>query len=188
LIHAGAGGTGSAAIQIAVAHAARVITTSRSDEKAEACRSLGAEVTVNSERESFVEAVMDATSGRGADVILDPVGGDTFRNSLDCIAFEGRLLPVGWASGVPPQLDLVDVLRRNITLIGVAWGMSYPPQAPAVVQETHQRILAGYKDGSLRPLVRKTWDFDDLPSAVQSLADGGVIGKAVVTIARPLEP
>jgi NADPH2:quinone reductase len=188
LIHAGAGGTGSAAVQIAVAHGARVITTSRSDEKAEACRLLGAEVTVNSERESFVQAVMDATSGRGADVILDPVGGETFRRSLDCIAFEGRLLPIGWASGVPSQLDLIDVLRRNITLIGVAWGMAYPPQVPAVVQETHQRILAGYMNGSLRPLVQKTWDFNDLPSAVQTLADGGVIGKAVITIGHPLQP
>jgi NADPH2:quinone reductase len=188
LIHAGAGGTGSAAVQIAVAHGARVITTSRSDEKAEACRSLGAEVAVNSERESFVDAVLVATAGRGADVILDPVGGETFRRSLECIAFEGRLLPVGWASGVPSQLELVDVLRRNITLVGVAWGMAYPPRAPAVVQETHEHILAGYDDGSLRPLVHKIWDFSEIPEAVQALADGAVIGKAVIRLEHPLRP
>jgi NADPH:quinone reductase len=186
LIHAGAGGTGSAAVQIAVAHGARVITTSRSDEKAEVCRSLGAEVAVNSERENFADAVMHATSGHGADVILDPVGGDTFARSLECIAFEGRLLPVGWASGMPSRLELIDVLRRNITLVGVAWGMAYPPQAPTVVQETHQRILAGYDDGSLRPLVHKTWDFHEIPEAVQALADGAVIGKAVIRLEHPL--
>lgn len=185
LVHAGAGGTGSAAIQIAVAHGARVIATSRSDEKAQVCRSLGAEVTVNSTRESVIDAVMRATAGHGADVILDPVGGEAFRDSLECIAFEGRLLPVGWASGVPPQLELVDVLRRNITLIGVAWGMAYPPQAPTVVKETQEKILAGYRDGSLRPLVRKIWDFSEIPQAVQSLADGKIVGKAVITMESP---
>jgi NADPH2:quinone reductase len=185
LIHAGAGGTGSAAIQIAVAHGARVIATSRSDEKAEVCRELGAEVTVNSNRTSFVEAVLQATSGRGADVILDPVGGDAFRGSLQCIAFEGRLLPVGWASGAPPELDLVDVLRRNITVVGVAWGMMYPPTVPAVVQETHERILAGYHAGALRPMIRSTWRFSEIPQAVQSLADGQVVGKGVILMDSP---
>lgn len=186
VIHAGAGGTGSAAVQIAVAQGARVITTSRSDEKVDVCRTLGAEIAVNSERDSFVEVVMDATSGRGADVILDPVGGDMLRHSLECIAFEGRLLPVGWAGGVQSELELVDLLRRNITLIGVAWGMAYPHLAPQVIQDTHQEILKGYRTGFLRPLVRQTWPFSDLPTAVQALADGGVIGKAVIRIEQPL--
>lgn len=186
LIHAGAGGTGSAAVQIAVAQGARVVTTSRSDEKADVCRELGAEIAVNTARESFVDVVMAATSGRGADVILDPVGGDTFRRSLDCLAFEGRILPVGWASGVPSQLELVDVLVRNITVIGVAWGMAYPPRLPEVVQETHRAILAGYADGSFRPLVRKSWDFSGIPAAVQTLADGGVIGKGVILLENAL--
>lgn len=186
LVHAGAGGTGSAAIQIAVARGARVIATSRSDEKADVCRELGAEVAVNSTRESFVDAVLQATSGRGADVVLDPVGGEAFRGSLECIAFEGRLLPVGWASGVPPRLELVDVLRRNITLIGVAWGMAYPSLAPAVVQETHERILDGYRAGTLRPLIRKTWGFAEIPEAVQALADGDVVGKGVILMNNPL--
>jgi NADPH2:quinone reductase len=182
LIHAGAGGTGSAAIQIARAQGARVIATSRSEEKAEVCRALGAEVAVNTSREDFVDAVMRATAGHGADVILDPVGGEAFRASLECIAFEGRLLPVGWASGAPPQFELVDLLRRNVTLIGVAWGMAYPPTAPAVVEQTHQEILAGYRGGSLRPLVRQTLDFSQIPEAVQALADGKVVGKAVITV------
>jgi NADPH:quinone reductase len=180
LIHAGAGGTGSAAIQIATSTGARVISTSRSEAKAEVCRSLGAEVALNLERDDLVEAVLDATGGRGADVILDPVGGDTFRRSLECIAFEGRLIPVGWAGGVPAQIELTDVLRRNITLVGVAWGLAYPLLAPAVVQETHERILDGYRAGSLRPLVRDIWEFAELPQAVQALADGAVVGKAVV--------
>jgi NADPH:quinone reductase len=181
LVHAGAGGTGSAAIQIAIAHGARVIATSRSEEKAEVCRALGAEVAVNTSSEAFVDAVMRATGGRGAEVILDPVGGETFKGSLDCIAFEGRLLPIGWASGAPPQFELVDLLRRNITLIGVAWGMAYPPTAPAVVKQTHQEILAGYRRGSLRPLVREKRNFSEIPQAVQALADGKVVGKAIVT-------
>jgi NADPH2:quinone reductase len=181
LVHAGAGGTGSAATQIAVARGARVIATSRSEDKVEVCRSLGADVAVNTSREQFVDAVMRATAGRGADVILDPVGGEVFGQSLECIAFEGRLLPVGWASGVPPRFELVDLLRRNITLIGVAWGMAYPPTAPAVVKETHKQILAGYRNGSFRPLVREKRDFSEIPEAVQALADGKVVGKAIIT-------
>ncbi|MFN8222005.1 MAG: NADPH:quinone oxidoreductase family protein [Gaiellales bacterium] len=185
LIHAGAGGTGSAAVQIAVAQGARVITTSRSDEKAEVCRSLGAEVALNTRRDDFVAAALEATGGRGVDVVLDPVGGEGFRRSLECIAFEGRILPVGWASGVKPELGLVDLLVRNITAIGVAWGMAYPPRAPEVVQETHRAILAGVASGALRPLVRRTWSFAEIPTAVQALADGGIIGKGVVLLDEP---
>jgi len=128
---------------------------------------------------------MEATAGKGADVILDPVGGETFRRSLDCIAFEGRLIPVGWASGIPSQIDLVQVLQRNITVIGVSWGAVYPVEAPEVVQETHEQILRGWKSGALRPLVRQIAPFSELPSALQGLADGSVVGKAVVRLDAP---
>jgi NADPH2:quinone reductase len=187
LVHAGAGGTGSAAIQIAVSCGANVIATSRSAEKAEVMRTLGAHVAINSAQEDFVDVVMEATAGKGADVILDPVGGETFRRSLDCIAFEGRLIPVGWASGVPSQLDLLQVLQRNITVIGVSWGAVYPTRAPEVVQETHKQILQGWEAGALRPLVRQIAPFSELPSALQALADGSVTGKAVVRLEAPLE-
>jgi NADPH:quinone reductase len=186
LVHAGAGGTGSAAIQIAVSCGAKVIATSRSAEKAEVMRTLGAHVAINSAQEDFVDVLMEATAGKGADVILDPVGGETFQRSLDCIAFEGRLIPVGWASGVPSQLDLLQVLQRNITVIGVSWGAVYPTRAPQVVQETHKQILQGWRAGAFRPLVRDIAPFSELPSAVQSLADGAVTGKAVVRLEAPL--
>lgn len=186
LVHAGAGGTGSAAIQIALSRGARVIATSRSAEKAEVLRALGAHVVVNSAHEDFVDVVLEATSGKGADVILDPVGGETFQRSLECIAFEGRLIPVGWASGVPSQLDLLQVLQRNITLIGVSWGAVYPTRAPGVVQETHQQILEGWRVGVFRPLVRHVAPFSELPTAVQALAEGAVVGKAVVRLEAPL--
>jgi NADPH:quinone reductase len=186
LVHAGAGGTGSAAIQIAASCGANVIATSRSAEKAEMSRTLGARIAVNSREEDFVDVVMEATAGKGADVILDPVGGETFRRSLDCIAFEGRLIPVGWASGVPSQVDLLEVLHRNITVIGVSWGAVYPTSVPEVVQETHRQILQGWKEGAFRPLVRQVSPFSELPSALQALADGGVIGKAVVQLQAPL--
>jgi len=182
LVHAGAGGTGSAAIQIAASCGANVIATSRSPEKTQVMRELGADVAINSAQEDFVDVVMEATAGKGADVILDPVGGETFRRSLDCIAFEGRLIPVGWASGIPSQLDLLQLLQRNLTVVGVSWGAVYPSRAPDVVQETHKQILHGWRAGALRPLVRQITPFAELPSAVQALADGAVIGKAVVRL------
>jgi len=186
LVHAGAGGTGSAAIQIAVACGANVIATSRSAEKVEVMRTLGAHVAINSAQEDFVNVVMDVTRGKGADIILDPVGGETFQRSLGCIAFEGRLIPVGWASGVSSQLDLLQVLQRNITVIGVSWGAVYPNRAPDVVEETHKQILQGWRSGVLRPLVRQVHLFSELPAAVQALADGSVVGKAVVRLEASL--
>lgn len=182
LIHAGASGTGSAAIQIAAAQGAHVIATSRSETKAEVCRSLGADVVVNSTRERLVDATMRATDGRGADVILDLVGGEAFSQSLDCIAFEGRLLPVGWASGTPPQFVVDDLLRRNVALIGVSWGAEYPSAAPDVVQQTHAQIVGGYRRGWFRPLVREKRAFSEVPDALQALAEGAAVGKVVVTV------
>src|SRR5215212_10149471 len=99
LVHAGAGGVGSAAIQIAKAAGARVIATAGGPEKVEVCEKLGAEVAVNYKEENFVDVVKEATEGRGVDVIFDPVGGEVFDLSRRCVAFEGRIVVVGFTSG-----------------------------------------------------------------------------------------
>ena len=180
LVHAGAGGVGTAAIQLARAHGARVIATAGSEEKRAVCAEEGAEVVLDYRRDDLVDAVLAATDGRGVDLVLDPVGGETFARSLECSALEARLIPIGWASGERPHLDPEALLVRNVDIIGVSWGSRYPLARPDVVRETHAALLALYSDGRIAPRVEHVWGIDELPDAVQALADGRVIGKAVV--------
>jgi NADPH2:quinone reductase len=182
LVHAGAGGVGTAAIQLARREGARVIATAGTPEKVRVCLDQGADIAINYREDDFVEATLEATSRRGVDVVFDPVGGDVFVRSLDCSALEARLIPIGWASGDRPTLRAEDVLGRNLSIIGVSWGATYPLQRPGLVRAAHNDIIAGYSGGDVRPVVTRTWAFDELPDAVQALADGRVIGKAVVEL------
>src|SRR5258705_463194 len=121
-VHAGAGGVGSAAVQLGLAAGARVIATAGGPEKVEVCRKLGAEVAIDYREEDFVAAVKEATKGKGADVIYDPVGGDVFDQSLRCIAWEGRLLVIGFTSGRIPAAPANLVLLKNVAVTGVHFG------------------------------------------------------------------
>lgn len=111
LVHAGAGGVGSAAIQLAKAAGARVIATAGGSEKVGVCKRLGAEIAVDYREENFVEVVKEATDGRGADVVFDPAGGDVFDGSRRCVAFEGRILVIGFAGGRIAEAPTNHVLR-----------------------------------------------------------------------------
>lgn len=181
LVHAGAGGVGTAAIELARRAGARVIATAGSPEKLELCRACGADVTV-SYRDDFVGAALAATAGRGVDVLLDPVGGDVFARSLDCCAVEARVIPIGWASGVRPSLPAEELLRRNLTVVGLSWGSTYPLRFPELVRDAHRELVRAYGEGSISPRIPRVWEFDDLPAAVQALADGQTAGKAVVRV------
>ncbi|HJQ30136.1 MAG TPA: NADPH:quinone oxidoreductase family protein, partial [Rubrobacter sp.] len=113
LVHAGAGGVGSAAIQLAKAAGARVIATAGGPEKVEICRKLGAEIVVDYRKENFIEIVKEATEGHGADVVFDPVGGDVFDGSRRCVAFEGRILVIGFTGGRIADAPTNHVLVKN---------------------------------------------------------------------------
>lgn len=182
LVHAGAGGVGTAAIELARRAGARVIATAGTEEKLELCRECGADVAV-CYRDDFVEAALAATDGRGVDVLLDPVGGDVFERSLDCCAVEARVIPIGWASGVRPSLPAEELLRRNLTVVGLSWGSTYPVRFPELVRDAHRELVTAYLEGSIRPRIPRVWEFDELPAAVQALADGRTTGKAVVRLA-----
>lgn len=182
LVHAGAGGVGTAAIQIARARGARVIATASSTEKLEVCRTYGAEVTVDYRNDDFRSAVLAATEGRGADIVFDPVGGDVFARSLECSALEARVIPIGWSSGTRPAIEPEEILRRNLTIVGLSWGSAYPSMHPGLVREAHEAILREYAAGALKPHIPHLWSFNELPDALQALADGRVIGKAVVAV------
>src|SRR5437660_3300175 len=139
LVHAAAGGVGSGAVQLGKAAGARVIGVVGGERKAEAARALGADVVVDRHREDFVEVVKEVTGGRGADVIYDPVGGQAYTRSTKCIAFEGRILVVGFASGEIPSAALNHVLIKNYSVVGLHWGL-YQAKDPQAIVDCHHQL------------------------------------------------
>jgi NADPH2:quinone reductase len=179
LVHAGAGGVGSAAIQLGLAAGARVIATAGGPEKTEVCRKLGAELAIDYTAGDFVDAVKDATNGKGADVIYDPVGGDTFDRSRKCIAFEGRLLVIGFTSGRMPEAPANHILIKNYSVVGVHWGL-YNRLAPHIPHQIHDDLMRLYTEGKIDPLVSQVLPMEQAPEALKALGSRGTVGKIVV--------
>jgi NADPH2:quinone reductase len=178
-VHAGAGGVGSAAIQLAKAAGARVVATAGSPEKAEVCRQMGADLAVDYRQTDFVEAVKEFTGGRGADVVYDPVGGDVFERSTKCIAFEGRLLVVGFTSGTVPTVRANHVLIKNYSVVGLHWGL-YSQRAPNLIPECTERLFALYEEGRIKPYVSRRVPLAEAPEALTALAGRQTTGKVVL--------
>jgi NADPH2:quinone reductase len=181
LVHAAAGGVGSAAVQLGKAAGARVIGVVGGPEKAEVARSLGADLVVDRHAEDFVAAVKDATGGRGADVVYDPVGGEAFVKSTKCIAFEGRLLVVGFASGDIPSVLASHALVKNYSVVGLHWGL-YRQYDPPSITQAHERLSGLAATGAVKPLVSATIPFDEAPEGIARLAAGETTGRVVVRI------
>jgi NADPH2:quinone reductase len=179
LVHAGAGGVGSAAIQVGLAAGARVIATAGGPEKIAVCRELGAHEVVDYRAEDIAARVKEITGGHGADVVWDPVGGDVFDASRRCIAFEGRLVVVGFTSGRIPEVPAGHVLVKNYSVVGLHWGL-YRSKDPAVVQDTHTALRRLYADGKIRPLVSERVPMAGAPQALTRLAARATVGKVVV--------
>ena len=179
LVHAGAGGVGSAAIQLGKAAGARVIATAGGAHKAEVCRELGADHVVDYTAEDFVPVVKELTGGEGADVVYDPVGGDVFDRSRRCIAFEGRLLVIGFTSGRIPEAPANHALVKNYSVVGVHWAM-YRRKDPAVIARTHDELVRLVTEGAIDPLVGRVLPLEQAPEALASIADRGTVGKVVL--------
>ena len=180
VVHAGASGVGSAAIQIGLACGARVIATAGGAEKVELCRSLGAHEVIDYRAVDLVDALRAATDGRGADVIYDPVGGDVFDASRRCLAWEGRLVVVGFASGRIPEAPANHPLVKNYSIVGIHWG-GYRLHDPALVRRCHDQLMAWHAAGTIQPLVMAERPLRDVPAALALLADRGAYGKVVIT-------
>lgn len=180
LVHAAAGGVGSAAVQLGRAAGARVIGVVGGEEKAAVARALGCDVVIDRRREDIATAVKEATDGRGADVIYDPVGGDAYARSVKCVAFEGRIVIVGFASGTIPAPQLSHALVKNYSILGLHWGL-YNQHDPAAVRACHAELTRLVADGTVRPLVSERVPFEEAPGAVQRVADGTTTGRVVVT-------
>jgi len=179
LVHAGAGGVGSAAIQLGLAAGARVLATAGGPEKVAVCRDLGAALAIDYLADDFVAAVKDATNGRGADVIYDSVGGETFSRSTKCIAFEGRLLVVGFASGQLVQAATNHALIKNYSIVGLHWGL-YHLKDPGVIPATHEALIELYQAGKIKPLVADVLPMDQAPTGLARLSTRGTVGKVVI--------
>ncbi|MBA2693060.1 MAG: NADPH:quinone oxidoreductase family protein [Rubrobacter sp.] len=178
LVHAGAGGVGSAAIQLAKADGANVIATAGGEEKVEVCRKLGADIAIDYREEDFIPAVKEATEGRGADVIFDPVGGDVFDGSRRCVAFEGRIVIIGFAGGRIAEAPTNHALIKNYSVVGLHWGL-YNRIHPHLVRETHEEIMRLYEAGSISPLIHSVVPFEEVSDALVELGGRKTYGKLV---------
>jgi NADPH2:quinone reductase len=181
LVHAGAGGVGSAAIQLGKAAGATVIATAGSDEKVEVCRQLGADHAVNYKTQDFVEEVKSVTAGRGADVVFDPVGGDVYDRSTKCIAFEGRIVIVGFTSGRIPQAAANHVLIKNYSVVGLHWGL-YAKRAPELIPPATRALLDLYDSGKIKPHISVRLPLSEAPRALATVAEGKSTGKVILTV------
>ena len=181
LVHAGAGGVGSAAVQLGKAAGARVVATAGGPDKVKVLRELGVDLAVDYRSEDFVAAVKDFTDGRGADVVYDPVGGDTFDRSTRCIAFEGRILVIGFTSGRIPEARANHVLVKNYSVVGVHWGL-YNRVQPDVPRRIHDELCRLWAEGLIDPLVSQVVPFEDAPAALAALGSRGTHGKIVVLV------
>ncbi len=193
LVHAAAGGVGSAAVQLARAAGATVIATAGSPEKLDFVRSLGADVAINY-RDGFADAVVEATGGRGVDVCFDGVGGDVMMESLRVLTRGGRHLVVGFASGIEaeevPMVNGRALCFGNFSLVGVILAYSRPgpagfgfnPTPPEIGKEIHEKLVGMLRDGKIRPLVGKVVDFERLPEALDEMEARSTTGRVVVRI------
>ncbi|MBB6450864.1 NADPH2:quinone reductase [Geomicrobium halophilum] len=181
LVHAGSGGVGSAAIQLGKAIGARVIATAGGPEKVQVSKDLGADVAIDYLSEDFVDIVKKETEGRGADVIFDPVGGDTFDRSRKCIAFAGRLLVIGFAGGRIPEAPANHALVKNYSVVGVHWGY-FARLYEDEMRNIHKQLCSLYNEGKIKPLIYQQFSLEEVPHALELLGGRKTYGKLVVNM------
>ncbi|WP_085992282.1 NADPH:quinone oxidoreductase family protein [Oceanobacillus senegalensis] len=181
LVHAASGGIGSAAVQLAKAFGATVIATAGSKDKLQKCTEIGADFTINYREEDFVPIVKEITNGKGADIIFDPVGGDTFQKSRKCIAFDGRLLVIGFAGGKIPEAPANHVLIKNYSIVGVHFGY-FKSLFPEKVQELHEELMDLYVQGNVKPLIYKKYRFEEVIEGLEALESRLTYGKLIVQL------
>jgi NADPH2:quinone reductase len=179
LVHAAAGGVGLAALQIGKALGARVLATAGSPAKLAVALEHGADAAFDYSTPDWVEQVKAATGGRGADVIYDPVGGDLADLSLKCIAFGGRFLVIGFASGSIPSVQLNRVLLKNIALVGLHWG-AYRQHEPERIPQAMRELFALYERGLVTPLVSSQYPLTRAAEALDEIGSRRSVGKVLL--------
>jgi NADPH2:quinone reductase len=157
-----------------------VIATAGGAEKCEVALREGASHAIDYSEEDFVPRVMELTDGRGADVIYDSVGGDTTDRSLKCIAWNGRLVIIGFAGGDIPAIKANRILLKNIAVTGLHWG-AHAHKAPERVASVFGALFDLYAAGAIRPVIFKSYSLDELPAALEAIGSRRTYGKVVVT-------
>jgi NADPH:quinone reductase len=180
LVHGAAGGVGTAALQLLRAYGARSIAVVSSDEKAAVAKAAGADETVTVT--GFREQVAGLTGGRGVDMVVDPVGGDRFTDSLRCLAVGGRLLVIGFTGGEIPTVRVNRLLLNNIAVVGVGWG-AYWSKRPDYLQEQWRELLPLLEAGQLVPPVGAAYPLEEAGAALADMEERRTVGRSVLRLA-----
>ena len=181
LVLGASGGVGLAAVEIGKAMGARVIAAASSAEKLEVAKAAGADALINYSEENLKDRVKELTGGQGADVIYDPVGGDLFDAAIRSIAWNGRLLVVGFASGRIPELPVNLALLKGAAVVGVFWG-AFAQRQPQDNAANFEQLFAWHAEGKLKPLVSQTFPLAQGAAAIDALGQRKAVGKVVVQI------
>src|SRR5438309_6727463 len=185
LVHGGSSGIGTAAIQLAKAFGARVIATAGSAEKCEACLRLGADAAINYREEDFVAATKAATGGRGADVILDMVGGDYIERNYEAAAVEDRVVQIAFQASSKATVDFRRIMLKRLTHTGSTLRARSVPDKGALAKAVEMHVLPLIASGKVRPLIDSTFPFIQACAAHARMETSAHIGKIVLTFATP---
>ncbi len=180
LVHGGAGGIGTFAIQLATAVGARVLTTGGSPEKLALCSELGADVTINYRDQDFVEVVREVTDGHGADVILDNMGAAYLGRNLAALATEGRLVVIGMQGGTTAELDLGALMRKRAAIVATTLRARPTSEKATICRAVTEHVWPLVADGTIRAVVDTTMPLADAAEAHRRMESGGHSGKIVL--------
>jgi len=182
LVLGAAGGVGLTAVEIGKAMGARVIACAGNAEKLEIARQHGADFLIDYSREQIRDRVKEITGGHGVDVVYDPVGGDAFDAALRSIAWQGRLLIIGFASGRIPQIPANIALVKNVSIIGFYWG-SYQSRQPELLHKSLTQLLGWFREGKLHPHVSQRFPLEKASAALDLIRNRKSTGKIALTLA-----
>jgi NADPH:quinone reductase-like Zn-dependent oxidoreductase len=181
LVHGGAGGIGTMAIQLAHSLGAKVLTTAGSPEKLELCRSLGANLAISYRDEDFVAVVKEATDGKGADVILDNMGGSYLGRNVDALATEGRLVIIGMQGGTKGELNIGKLLSKRGAVIATSLRARPVEEKAAICASVVEHVWPLLADGTVRPVVHTCLPLEQAAEAHRLMESGDHIGKIMLT-------
>ena len=182
LVLGAAGGVGIATIQIAKAMGAKVIAAASSEEKLDFACEAGADMRINYSNEPLKDKIKELTGGKGADVIYDPVGGDLSEQAFRGIAWDGRFLVIGFASGPIPAIPLNLALLKGASMIGVFWG-SWMARQPQEAMQNFKELIEMIDGDQFSPLVTEVYDLEDYQSALASISERRAKGKVILSMA-----
>lgn len=181
LVHGASSGVGAAAVQLGAAAGARVIATAGSEAKRAHCAELGAHHVLDSRADDLRSTILDLTGGRGVDVAFDPVGGAVGDMTRRVMAWEGRLVVIGFASGGVTEYPGNHLLVKNYAVVGLHWGAYVEHGGRPVIEAAHADLIDLYLSGRIRADVSETVDLDGIPGALAALEDRSVVGRLVLT-------